>query len=127
MFNDFPDDETGDALRRLQADGDNLALARDLDFAIVFADEGSASKFAEHFAKPGNKVSVSSSNCVEDFPWEVLVVTNMAPSHLGITQFEERLQTVANGLGGRNDGWGCFTRKRFNETRSVVECPSRIP
>jgi len=31
------------------------------------------------------------------------------PSYNGITNFENLLQSVADGWGGHNDGWGCFS------------------
>ena len=108
---DFPDDENGDVLRRLQKNGDNLAKPRDVDFTVVFANEESAQEFAEHFIRHGYKVSVGNSNCVPDLPWDVVVTKHMVPSHNEITQTEETLQDIADGLGGRNDGWGCFSQK----------------
>ncbi len=107
---DFPDDDNGDVLRRLQKNGDNLTESRVVDFTVVFATEESAQEFAEHFLRHGYKVSVRNSNCVQDLPWDAVVEKNMVPSHGGITQFEEELQEIAEGLGGRNDGWGCFSQ-----------------
>jgi hypothetical protein len=33
----------------------------------------------------------------------------MVPSYDAITDFENLLQSVADGWGGHNDGWGCFS------------------
>jgi hypothetical protein len=107
---DFPDDENGDVLRRLQKDGDDLAKLREVNFTVVFATEKPAQEFGEHFVRRGYKISIEKSNCVPDMPWDVVVTRHMAPSHSGITQFEEELQEIAEGLGGRNDGWGCFSQ-----------------
>jgi hypothetical protein len=41
----FPDDANGDVLRRMEAGGDDLTRPRNIDFAVVFADESSAEKF----------------------------------------------------------------------------------
>jgi len=111
---DFPDGDNGDVLRRLQKNGDNLTKPRDVDFTVVFATEESAQEFAEHLVGYGYKVSVSNSNCVPDLPWDAVVTKHMVPSHGGITQFEEELQEIAEGLGGRNDGWGCFSQDVTN-------------
>jgi hypothetical protein len=108
---DLPDDENGDVLRRLQKNGDDLSKPRDVDFTVVFATEESAQEFAQHFVRHRYKVSVANSNCVPDLPWDVVVTKHMVPSHSGITEFEEALQDIAEGLGGRNDGWGCFSQK----------------
>jgi hypothetical protein len=111
MPTDFPDDANGDALRRLQKNGDALVKLRDVDFTVVFATEELAREFAEKFGQLGHKVSVTKSNCVPDLPWDVLVVNHMVPSYDEITRFEEALQGTADNLGGRNDGWGCINQK----------------
>jgi hypothetical protein len=43
----FPEDENGDVLRRMQANGDDLSKARDIDFSVVFHDEAAAKRFVE--------------------------------------------------------------------------------
>jgi len=107
---EFPNDDNGDVLRRLQRDGDDLSKSRDVDFTVVFSDQASANHFAKHFEKRGYKVSVEESGCVTQLPWDVLVVNHMVPSHDVITDFEEELQAIADGFGGRNDGWGCIAQ-----------------
>lgn len=104
-----PDDDNGDVLRRLEADGDDLSRPRDIDFNVVFSDETKAREFAEQFQRGAYRTTVRFAEVVKTYPWEVLVVKNMIPTHAGITDFEEELQNIADGLGGRNDGWGCFS------------------
>jgi|SRR5215469_12304055 len=104
-----PNDDTGDALRRLEADGDDLTRARNIDFSVVFPTEFAAERFADYFRERGYQVDVRYSEVEEGLPWDVTVVNNMVPSHKGITNFENELQEVADSLGGQNDGWGCFT------------------
>ena len=103
-----PNDDNGDALRRLEADGDDLSLARDIDFTVVFPDQFRAEEFAAHFRSAGYKSTVRNAQVKETHPWDVLVVKRMVPSHSGISEFEAELQEVADTLGGHNDGWGCF-------------------
>jgi hypothetical protein len=105
----LPDDDNGDVLRRMVAKGDDLTRLRNIDFSVVFADESSAYEFAEHFRSLGYEVSVKGGYPKQGFPWDVLVVRNMAASHEGITNFENLLQSAADRWGGRNDGWGCFS------------------
>lgn len=107
----YPDDANGDVLRRMEAQGDDLTKPRNIDFTIVFADAGSAERFAEHFRAFGHKVSVERTATDKDF-WDVIVVRHMVPSHGGISDFENLLQSVADGWGGHNDGWGCFSEPR---------------
>jgi hypothetical protein len=105
----YPADANGDVLRRMEAQGDDLNRPRNIDFTVVFADVTSAEQFAEHFRRLGHDVSVEANEINQDFPWDVVVVQYMVPSHYGITDFEKLLQSVADGWGGHNDGWGCFS------------------
>jgi hypothetical protein len=105
----YPSDANGDVLRRMQAQGDDLTNPRNIDFTVVFAGVISAEQFAGHFRALGHKVSVEATETDQDFPWDVVVVKHMVPSHEEITNFENLLQSVADGWGGHNDGWGCFS------------------
>ncbi len=105
----YPDDENGDVLRRLEAGGDDLTRPREVDFNVVFPAGNVAEQFADHFRVLGYVVSVELGQVVEDFPWEVVVKKYMVPSHNEIGSFEEALHSIASPLGGRNDGWGCFS------------------
>ncbi len=105
----YPDDDNGDVLRRMEKQGDDLTLARDIDFSVVFPVEHAAERFAEHFRALGLAVSVYFAETTAECPWNVNVVKLMTPSHQEIGDFEEILQNVANTLGGHNDGWGCFS------------------
>jgi hypothetical protein len=104
-----PNDVNGDVLRRMEAKGDDLTKPRNIDFNVVFGDGDSAEQFAKHFRALGHKVSVEHTGTNKDFPWDVLVVQYMVPSHEGITKFEQQLEFVADNWGGHNDGWGCFS------------------
>src|SRR5215831_17730817 len=104
----YPNDVNGDALRRIEAQGDDLTKPRNIDFTVAFADANSAEQFAQHFRTLGHKVSVEVAE-VQDFPQEVVVVEHMVPSYDEITSFENLLQSVADDWGGHNDGWGCLS------------------
>jgi hypothetical protein len=105
----YPDDDNGDALRRLEAQGDGLTRPRNIDFTVVFPEVIAAERFAEQFRREGYAVSVELAETVKELPWDVVVVRHMAPSHRGIGDFETMLQEVACVLGGRIDGWGCLS------------------
>jgi len=104
----FPDDENGDVLRQMQANGDDLSKARGIDFTVVFPREESANEFQEYFSALGYTTTLENTACVEDMPWDVVVVKEMVPTHSAITSFELELEEIALPLDGRNDGWGCF-------------------
>jgi hypothetical protein len=105
----YPEDDNGDVLRRMEANGDNLSEPRNVDFNVVFREESAAERFAGHFRERGYAASVKFSETVPELPWDVLVVKHMTPSHREIGDFETTLQEFADTLGGRNDGWGCFS------------------
>lgn len=112
----YPNDANGDALRRMEASGDDLAKSRNVDFTIVFANESDAEKFAEHFRALGHEVSVEGAETNQDFPWDVVVVQHMVPTYAAISDFENLLQSIAEGWGGHNDGWGCFSEPSSGST-----------
>jgi hypothetical protein len=108
----YSDDDNSYALRRLEEQGDDLTRARDIDFSVEFPVESAADRFAEHFRAQGFVASVYFEETVQEFPWNVNVVKHMTPSHQEIGNFETTLQEVAETLGGRNDGWGCFSEPK---------------
>jgi hypothetical protein len=105
----YPNDDNGDVLRRMESHGDDLARPRNIDFTVVFPNEGSAQTFSKRFERLGYKVSVEFTETVKAFPWDVLIVKYMKPAHQEISDFESVLQGEAEALGGRNDGWGCIS------------------
>ena len=109
MATTFPNDPNGDVLRRLAADGDDLTRPRTVEFTVVFPDESSALKFVERMGSFGHATSVERTDTAEDLPWDVVIARWMVPDHKVITDFEADLENLALDLGGRNDGWGCFT------------------
>ncbi|HEV2576130.1 MAG TPA: ribonuclease E inhibitor RraB [Acidobacteriaceae bacterium] len=108
----LPNDDNGDALRRLLAEGDDLSLPRNVDFTVVFPDQASAEGFARDLEELGYRVAVKLTECKQEFPWDVVVAKRMQPSHQEIEEFESLLQKTADVWGGHNDGWGCFTHPR---------------
>ena len=105
----YPNDANGDALRRMAAEGDDLTRPRDIEFTVVFPNARSAKQFAEQMRTQGYEASHELSETVEGFPWDVIVVKHMAPSHTEIGNFEALLQSEADPFGGHNDGWGSFS------------------
>ncbi len=108
MSDDFPNDENGDVLRRMQQDGDDFTKPRDVDFSVVFPSKSSAEEFADHFRRSGFKVAVQECDGERELPWDVTVTRYMLPTHAEITEVENTLEDAAAPLGGSNDGWGCF-------------------
>jgi hypothetical protein len=103
---EFPDDENGDVLRRMESHGNDLSKPRDIDFEVVFSHEDAAQAFAELIRRLGYKVFVEKTNTPAGCPWDARVVRHTVPGHAAISEFERDLEILALPLGGRNDGWG---------------------
>jgi hypothetical protein len=101
----YPNDANGDALQRMEAQGDDLSRPRKIEFTVVFPNQNSADQFARHIGALGYEASFEFSETAEGFPWDVIVVKQMVPSHNEIGEFQRVLQTAAGAFGGRNDGW----------------------
>ncbi|HEY1212038.1 MAG TPA: ribonuclease E inhibitor RraB [Bryobacteraceae bacterium] len=106
----YPNDDNGEALRRMKADGDDLSQSRDIDFTVVLPNDFAANRFAEYFRDAGYTTNVRLSQVRESHPWEVVVTNHMVPTYEGIVAFESELNDSASTLGGHNDGWGCFAQ-----------------
>jgi hypothetical protein len=111
---DFPDDENGEVLRRMQRSGDDLTRPREVDFTVVLPNEVAARELASKFVELGHIASIKRTGVVANLPWDVVVRKVMIPTHQAITNFEQELQMAAARLGGRNDGWGCFESKAWD-------------
>jgi len=105
----YPDDANGDVLRRMAEAGDDLTRPRDVEFTVVFPNENTAKQLVDQVCALGYAASAELAGTVEDFPWDVIVVKQMVPSHEAIGAVEDRLQRLADTFGGRNDGWGCLS------------------
>jgi hypothetical protein len=105
---EFPDDENGDALRNMQASGDDLSKARAVDFSVVFDEVAGAREFKERIAS--DDIDVVIHDDAEDVV-DVTVSVRMVPTHAAISEFEAKIDHLASPLGGRNDGWGSFAVK----------------
>lgn len=107
----FPDDENGQVLQQMAAQGDDLSVPREIDFAVIFPAEDAAVTFAVRLLKNGQKVSLSEYEEHDELPWQVLAHPFMVPTHENISGYEALLAKEAAPFGGQNDGWGCEVQK----------------
>ena len=106
MIRDFPPDETGEMLRLMQEQGDDLSVARDLDFYLIFETRDEASAFASQ-ADLGPEFSVSTSRYEKTSKWQVTLTVHMAPVYAEIVMLEKQVTRLGREHGGQPDGWGC--------------------
>jgi hypothetical protein len=109
MTQDFPDDATGDVLRRMQARGDDLGRQRDIDFSIMFPDEASVVAFARRIGQHFHTVKYHETDEPGQTEWDVTATRLMLPSYNEIVEIETLLQREAEPFAGYIDGWGCFS------------------
>jgi hypothetical protein len=105
----FPSDENGEVLWRLAQNGDDLSIARDIDFSLDFQTEQSALDCGMFLFKAEFKIQLDPPLADEpDSPWTVQVIPYMVPSHAEIGHLEGYLGDVARHYGGDCTGWGCM-------------------
>ncbi|MBV2132871.1 ribonuclease E inhibitor RraB [Pseudomonas sp. MAP12] len=99
----FPNDENGDVLRRMQNSGFDFNKEHVFDYYHTFESRTSAEQFAAmlHGHKIHAEVQPNKKNL-----WDVVVKIMHAPTHSEITEWESDLEVVANKFGGLKDGWG---------------------
>jgi Regulator of ribonuclease activity B len=107
----FPDDATGDALRRMWAKGDDLTQSRMIDFCFIFPERRQALAFADLVDDRDSIV------CISYYPgrqvWQSVVKLQMVPDYNGIVAIETTLSVKADSVGGEADGWGCMQPRRI--------------
>jgi hypothetical protein len=105
----FPDDENGDALRSMAAQGVNLVSPRVVDFEHCFPDEGAARGFLAAVEGTVLSAGIAHPDAETGRGWEVQCRERMVPTHVAITQTEQRLAEIAARFGGHPDGWGSLS------------------
>ena len=104
----FPHDDNGEVLWQLVEHGDDLSIARDIDFSLDFPSEQAAIDCGLFLFKNQYKVQLDPPlEDVPDSPWTVQVIPWMAPTHAQISHLEGYLKDVARHYGGDCTGWGC--------------------
>lgn len=86
--------------------GDDLAQARDVEFAHLFDDRNAAVAFCAWAEQHGYAATVEER---DDASTDVVVRRRMVPDARAITELELALAAAARDLEGEPDGWGCFS------------------
>jgi len=108
MNNDeLPNDATGDALRRLRDDGANLRKSHDIDFYVAIPSKSAAEYVSHAVSQLGFAASVSEDE--EGSDWTCCCTKSMVPDHAAINDIETMLDSIAEQVGGKADGWGAFS------------------
>lgn len=103
----IPDDETGQVLKRMIEDGDDIDRPRAIGFYHVFAEESDAQDFAAAASSRADLLVEGPDFDDDDGIWEVSASRVMAAQHKAITALEAELGDLAARYRGYPDGWGC--------------------
>lgn len=90
-----------------------MSKPRTVNFSVIFKDLEAAREFQSKVQNTEIRVVIDDERLVvEGDPGEWVDVTvslEMTPSYASVSEFEAMLDRFASPLGGRNDGWGCFS------------------
>jgi len=104
MMDDALEDNAA-VLARMAEQGDDLAQARDIEFAHLFEDCRAAEAFCAWAQQQGYAATVEAR---EDASTDVIVRCRMVPDLQNLTDLELTLAAAAREYAGEPDGWGCF-------------------
>jgi regulator of ribonuclease activity B len=107
----FPDDVNGDTLWKMQEDGDDLSIAREIEFTVIFPTEDNALEFGEALLINRQKILLCDNEQNDEYPFEIVVYVYMEPTYEEISGYEDLLELHAIQYNGYNDGWGCLEQK----------------
>jgi hypothetical protein len=110
----FPNDADGQALARIAASGMDLSQPTIVEFAIASTEESSC-KIVESLSRSGFSSEVYYDEGEPDYDenddpefgpsWTVYVPVNCIPSYENIVSIQAKLDSIAQKLGGKVDGW----------------------
>ena len=102
----FPDDATGDALRRIQQEGSDFTKPMEMDFFVAVPSEESGIQVALQAKKLGFETSVKKDGETED--WTCYCTISLIVNYSEVVRIEEELSFIAQPYGGYIDGFGTF-------------------
>jgi hypothetical protein len=106
MSEGFPQDETGELLRLMAEQGDDLSLPRDIDFFVVFETRAEADAFVSE-ADLGPEFRTAVSRYENTSKWQAVLTARMVPVYAEIVALEKQVARLGRVAGGDPDGWGC--------------------
>ena len=106
MNQDFPNDETGELLRLMREQGDDLSVARDIDFFLIFDLHDQAIAFANQ-ADLGPEFRIETARYEKTDKWQACLTIHMAPVYAELVMLEKQVARLGRDFGGHSDGWGC--------------------
>ena len=104
MNTPYPDDEDGEALRRVAALGADMSRPMEIDFFVAVPDREAGEAVARLASGLGYRVEVVHDE--EDDAWDCYCTRVMLATYDGIVAAQRELDGLSRPFGGRSDGWG---------------------
>ena len=105
-MNQFPDDETGDALNQFQQNGFDMSKPMEIDFFVAVSSEKTGNQVATEAKKLGFNVSVEKDD--ESGDWTCYCAKTLVPEYSEVVRIEKELDSLAKPYGGYADGFGSY-------------------
>ncbi|GLP96651.1 ribonuclease E inhibitor RraB [Paraferrimonas sedimenticola] len=102
----FPNDDNGKMLQAMVDAGMSLDQPMEIDFFMVFEDQGDAESAMAQFEDDNPGAFVELQLDEEQGVWELVVAKSMVPEYQTIIDTEVGLDEFAQGFNGFSDGWG---------------------
>ncbi|MDG3004603.1 ribonuclease E inhibitor RraB [Paludisphaera mucosa] len=103
MDDDYPDDEDGDALRRVADLGVDMKRPMEIDFFVAVPSREAGEAFAQEAVQIGFLVEVFHDE--DEDAWDCLCTSEMLPTHENVAAARRELDDLARPFGGLCDGW----------------------
>lgn len=103
---DTPNDDTAQALKRLERDGSDLSKPMEMDFFIAVPSREVGNKVAQRVQKLGYTTSVEQDT--ETLEWTCYCTKVIVPEYFEVVLIEQQLDSIAKELGGYADGFGSY-------------------
>lgn len=111
----LPNDATGNALRQYVKEGSSLHRPMSIDFFVLLPSEDAGNQVAREVRELAFDTSVEYDE--ETKQWTCYCTKSIIPRYEAIVRIEEQLDSIAQGYGGRIDGFGSYGNGE-NEIRS---------
>ena len=105
---EFPDDLTGDVLRRFQEDGADFAKLHTVEFFSLFDDAESAGRCARELGGDGRYAVTVRPRDADEAGVELQADRRMLLDHAALTEAEAEIDACAARHAGTPDGWGAM-------------------
>jgi len=102
----IPDDDTGSAIKRWEAEGSDLSRPMTIDFFVVVPSQNEGVTFARQTELQDFKTDVEYD--AESGTWTCYCSMTMIPDYEEIVEIERLLGSVARRVGGFLDGFASY-------------------